>query len=226
MDPSTQFGAAIATLLIFSVFSYGKKLLDIWGTFAADILGVAALLSSGIRAFASLIALYIFALLATKLGRVHRPRHETRGIANIIGNGGPAAICILAGNIPAFFGALSAALADTFSSEIGMTSKGNPVMITTLKEAQKGTDGAVSLRGFGASIVGATAMALVHYALFNPSLKMLALLSFAGVFGSVFDSVLGATLQRRGILGNNSVNFVASGAGALLVAALSQIILM
>ncbi len=223
MDPITQFGAAIGTLLIFSLFSYGKKLLDIWGTLAADMLGLLALASSGIRAFASLIALYVFALLATKIGRAHRPRHETRGVANIIGNGGPAAICILAGNIPAFFGALSAALADTFSSEIGMTSWGKPVMITTLREVEKGTDGAVSLRGFGASILGAGAMAFVNYALFGPSLEMFALLCFAGVFGSIIDSLLGATLQRRGVLGNNSVNFIASGAGALLVLALGAI---
>ena len=124
---------------------------------------------------------------------------------------------MLLGSPAGFFGALSAALADTFSSEIGMTSKSKPVMITTLQPAEKGADGAVSLRGLGASVVGAAIIALAYYTLVSPSKKMALLLVLTGVFGSVVDSILGATLQRRGMLGNNQVNFIASACGAIVM---------
>jgi uncharacterized membrane protein len=37
----------------------------------------------------------------------------------------------------------------------------------------------------------------------------------AGTFGMIADSLLGATLERRGILGNNAVNFISTGIAAL-----------
>ena len=42
----------------------------------------------------------------------------------------------------------------------------------------------------------------------------------AGVTGMVADSVLGATVEgRRGLVGNNTVNFLATAAGALTAVA-------
>jgi uncharacterized membrane protein len=44
-----------------------------------------------------------------------------------------------------------------------------------------------------------------------------------GVFGLLFDSLLGATIERRGWLNNDLVNFLSSGSAAafaLLLAAL------
>jgi uncharacterized membrane protein len=43
-----------------------------------------------------------------------------------------------------------------------------------------------------------------------------------GIFGLLFDSVLGATLERRGWLNNDAVNFLSSAsAAAFALAALS-----
>jgi uncharacterized membrane protein len=36
------------------------------------------------------------------------------------------------------------------------------------------------------------------------------LIAVAGVAGMLFDSVLGATLENRGTMGNDSVNFVST----------------
>lgn len=215
MEFTLQLIGTIAILLIFSLWSYGKKLLDIWGILAADIFGALAFSIAGFRSFLALLLLYICAVIATKIGRIDRQKHETRTIANIAGNGGPAIIFMLLGSPVGFFGAISAALADTFSSEIGMNSMQKPVMITTLRPVEKGTDGAVSVLGLGASVAGAAIIAGTYYLLVSPSQKMLLLLVLTGVLGSIIDSVLGATLQRRGVLGNNQVNFIASSAGAV-----------
>jgi uncharacterized protein (TIGR00297 family) len=115
--------------------------------------------------------------------------------------------------------ALAEAAADTASSEIGQVLGGRPRMITSFKAVDPGRDGAISLAG---SLAGVVAAALVAYA------GMWALgggwilfkVSCAGaVFGLFFDSLLGATLEERGWLNNDAVNFLstASAAGFALV---------
>ena len=41
-----------------------------------------------------------------------------------------------------------------------------------------------------------------------------------GIFGLFFDSLLGATVERRGWLNNDAVNFLSTGAAAAFTAAL------
>jgi uncharacterized membrane protein len=42
------------------------------------------------------------------------------------------------------------------------------------------------------------------------------LIALAGLIGNLMDSVLGALLERRGLMGNNVVNFLNTLAGALV----------
>jgi uncharacterized membrane protein len=50
----------------------------------------------------------------------------------------------------------------------------------------------------------------------RPSQAAIAL--FAGIFGLFFDSLLGATVERRGWLGNDLVNFTSTAFAAVLAA--------
>jgi uncharacterized membrane protein len=43
---------------------------------------------------------------------------------------------------------------------------------------------------------------------------MFCISSSGGVFGLAFDSLLGATLERRGWLNNDAVNFLSTGSAA------------
>ncbi len=116
--------------------------------------------------------------------------------------------------------ALAEAAADTVSSELGQVLSGHPRMITTFRKAEPGTDGAISLGGTAAGIIAAGAVAAAGSWAMNGGTPLLMVSWIGGVFGLFFDSVLGATLERRGWLNNDAVNFLSTASAALATLAL------
>jgi uncharacterized protein (TIGR00297 family) len=94
-----------------------------------------------------------------------------------------------------FAAALAAVNADTWATELGVLNPTSPRLITDLrKHVEKGTSGGVSISGTFASLMGATIIALPA-AWFSGHWSLLPLISLAGLAGSLFDSLLGATVQ-------------------------------
>jgi uncharacterized protein (TIGR00297 family) len=116
--------------------------------------------------------------------------------------------------------ALAEAAADTVSSEIGQVLGGRPRMITTLRSANPGTDGAISIAGTLAGIVAATIVALAGTLALRGDLALFWISSAGAVFGLFFDSLLGATFERRGWLNNDAVNFLSTASAAAFALAL------
>lgn len=121
--------------------------------------------------------------------------------------------------------ALAEAAADTVSSEIGQTlslSLGQrfgtrPRLLTTLRVVEPGTNGGVTLLGSLAGILAAFLIALTGTWALRGSLLLLFLGTAGGIFGLFFDSLLGATLERKGYLNNDAVNFLSTLSAALFV---------
>jgi len=149
-------------------------------------------------------------------------------------------------------GALACCNGDTWASELGsVLSKDEPILITTLKKVPRGTNGAISFPGlvvsfFGGLVIGFAYACGIYLA--TPSIEMaqapeqwkiILIGGLAGLFGSVVDSLLGATVQFSGkdkktgkiveaakegvskisgrmILDNHSVNLVSSIITALV----------
>lgn len=176
------------------------------------------------------------------LSRLSETRHG-RNAAQVIANLGAAAFfasvagwyivvkCGWSGNINgegaivrAYFAipyipmlaALAEATADTVSSEIGQAFGGTPFMLTTLRRVPPGTDGAISLYGTIAGIAAAAIIAATGAPALGMSPAECAVAFGAGVTGLFFDSLLGATLERRGYLGNDLVNFTSTAFAAAL----------
>jgi uncharacterized protein (TIGR00297 family) len=187
------------------------------------------------------LVVFVLTAIATQLGREEKvrlgtaERRQGRSAAQVAANLGIAALASdgvaqswLAGNrcfshaAPALLlavglAALSEAAADTVSSEIGQVLGGWPRMITTLRSVEAGTDGAVSLVGTLAGMAAAAIVAAAGAWALGGGSAMFWISYAGGVFGLFFDSLLGATLERRGWLNNDAVNFL-STASAVAVA--------
>ena len=109
---------------------------------------------------------------------------------------------------------LAEAAADTVSSEIGQVLGGKPRMITTLRAAEPGTDGAISLAGTLAGTVAAGVVAGLGTWALRGNGNFFAVSCAGGVFGLLFDSLLGATLEKWGWLNNDAVNFLSTASAA------------
>jgi uncharacterized protein (TIGR00297 family) len=180
------------------------------------------------------LAVFLLTWAATRLGREQKQRtgaaerRQGRTAAQVAANLGVAAIVSsefaqswlidtrwLSQIVPVLLlapmlAALAEAAADTVSSEIGQVLGGQPRMITTLRTVQPGVDGAVSLIGTLAGFAAAGLVALAGTLAIGGGPAMFWMSSTGGVFGLFFDSLLGATLERRGWLNNDAVNFLST----------------
>jgi uncharacterized protein (TIGR00297 family) len=124
-----------------------------------------------------------------------------------------------------FAASFAAKLADTFGSEIGKRWGRNTVLITTLRPVPPGTEGAISLEGTAASLVGGLLMALICAGLgllevAGPPLPVLVLVSAVALLATLIESAIGATLQRRwSWLSNELVNGLQTAIAAVLAMA-------
>ncbi|WP_162537729.1 DUF92 domain-containing protein [Granulicella sp. WH15] len=209
--------------------------------------------ASGLRqsvmhtALTPLLALFVITFSATRAGKRRkiaaglaegrRGRSASQIIANLGAAGLFAALPVLTihrATVPLFLGnlirvlalaALAEATADTVSSEIGQAFGGRPFLLTSLRRVEPGTDGAVSLLGTVAGVVSAALVALVGaWAMFPQVGTAAGIALLGGVAGLVFDSLLGATIERKGWLGNDLVNFTSTVFAAVIAYLLFRMI--
>jgi uncharacterized protein (TIGR00297 family) len=222
---------AIGTNLLFALAALGLRLVTRSGAAAGFVLGVAVYLGYGYKSFLLLLAFFALGSAATRLGYTQKSLRgvaERRGgarswreaVANTSAAAFFALLAITTLHEAAFLLGLMAALAeaagDTVSSEIGQWLSPRAYLITSLKPVPAGENGGVSWAGSVAGLAASTVVVGLGYGLGLSSRSGAALALVAAFAGNLLDSVLGATLERRGLVTNGIVNFAGTSfAGAL-----------
>src|SRR5919199_350827 len=173
------------------------------GAAGATAVGTAIFGAGGLRAAALLVLFFGSSTALSRRGGTASgaAAGPERTLAQVLANGAlPAALAVCAHVRPsprvvaAYAGALAAANADTWATEIGALSAAPPRMITSGRRVPRGVSGAVTPLGTLASLAGALLIGAGHAALTGRPAAALRL-GVAGLVGSLADSVLGATLQ-------------------------------
>ncbi len=208
------------------------------GWIHAGVLGTLLWGTLGWPAWLAVVLYLLLGSLVTRLGYRRKlssglaeARGGRRGPENVWGSalvGTLLALLVPAASPPVqallllgFAASFAAKLADTFGSEIGKRWGRHTVLITSLGAVAPGTEGAISLEGTAASLVGSGLMALVMLALgLISGWRAGVLVLVVGLLATLLESLIGATLQRRwSWLSNELVN----GIQTLLAAALAII---
>jgi len=179
------------------------------GVAAAAGVGLATGYGLGWRGLLLLLGFLVSSsLLSKKTSRNHK---------QVLANGGVAALAALAGSWIWFAGALAAANADTWATEIGGHSRTPPRLITNGLRVPAGTDGGMTLLGTAGGIAGAGLVAGLTVGLGpgGPGFGLPMRIAVAGIIGMLLDSVLGATVQGKvRWVDNDAVNLAATLTGA------------
>lgn len=128
-----------------------------------------------------------------------------RDIGQVLANGGLGSlVAVLSAVFPSpiwlilFSGIMATVNADTWATELGTLSKSPPRLITNGRRVEVGSSGGVSLLGTFVSFSGGILIGLAA-GILAPELPVLMgvfIGGIGGLAGSLFDSVLGATVQR------------------------------
>lgn len=226
---NTALGAALARS--------DQRSLTPSGLANAWLLGVLLWSTLGASGWVLCVWYLIAGSFVTKVGmsekeklKIAEGRGGRRGPENVWGAAGAGTLCAIGTVLfpqyadPLLLGyvaSISTKLSDTFASEIGKAFGKSTFLITTLRPVPRGTEGAVSLEGTAAGLVGSVLIALAAYLLdlTGPQGAVICLVS--AFIATNIESVIGAAFQGDvDWLTNEIVNFIMTCIGAAIAIAL------
>jgi uncharacterized protein (TIGR00297 family) len=214
-----QLLAGFILAIAIAYVAYRAHSLNRSGAYAAVVVGTVIF---GIGGWQWAVLLLAFFISSSGLTRAFKKRKSNlsekfskggqRDAGQVFGNG---ALSTLFAGLHFFFPAepwvwlafaasLAAVNADTWATELGVLNPHPPRMITNFgRVVEKGTSGGISLAGTLASLAGSSVIGLLaalvypspDYPTGTMSLTIGLSVTLAGFLGSLFDSLLGATIQ-------------------------------
>jgi uncharacterized protein (TIGR00297 family) len=229
----------LALLIAAVILSIKAGKLTTAGGICGGLVALCIYVGTGIWGVAMLAAFFLAGTLATKWGLREKEalgyaEHDKgkRKASQVFANGGLAAIFGLAACVfPAHSGSMllavaacfSSATADTLSSELGTLYGRRFYNVLSFRQDKRGENGVVSLEG---SLVGIGGSLLISgiYLVASGSARGAVIVLLSGTIGNLIDSILGATLERKGAIGNDAVNFLNTFSAALVALSLSYLL--
>ncbi len=211
-----------------------KKLLTPAGLFHAWVLGVLIWGTLGWQGYLVVMFYFLAGSSVTRIGMeqkeaagIAEKRSGARGPENVWGSALTGTFCALATLFVApayrsflllgYVASLATKLSDTCGSEVGKAYGKRTFLITTLQPVARGTEGAVSLEGTLAGVVGSIAIAFVGWGVSLIDLTGVLFCVFSAFIATNLESLIGATLQSQiDWMTNEVVNVINTLIGAVV----------
>ncbi len=238
IDPARAAGMTAGALLLPVAFNalvalggWYARTVTFPGALTGFVIGVIVWLGAGWQGWLLLLGAFAIAVVTTKLGGrrkallgIAEERGGRRGAGNALANTGVAAwmaaIAALSiyrdAALTAFVAAMVAGASDTVASEIGKAFGRRTWLVTTLRPVPAGTSGAMSSEGTAGGAVAALLLAALAAALGLIPAALIVPIAIAALLAALVESVLGSTLEPRGLLNNDLLNFVTTSVAAVL----------
>lgn len=206
-------GALVAGAI--AVGAFRARFLTRSGAWAAFALGAIVFGLGGLQFSIPLIVFFTLSSLLSvygpkrwkevkeRLGQVFE-KGGTRDAWQVWANGGIAGIIVILYVIQphecifvAYLGALAAAAADTWGTELGVLSRGRTISARTFRTVEPGVSGGISAVGTLGAAAGAASVALSGMYWSAAPRSVLGVAILAGLAGMLADSLTGAILQAR-----------------------------
>jgi len=225
-----------AFFINFVLILFGQKLpfLTKKGWVHAGVLGTLLWGSLGWKGWSSVFVYLLLGTLVTKIGYKNKAsrgiaeaRGGQRGPENVWGSAATGCSLALLSYIwpdhltllmVGFASSFTAKLSDTFSSEIGKRFGKRTFLITTLKPVEPGTEGAISIEGSLAGLLGSLIMTFVMIRLSIISgINVASIVLVSGFLATFIESYIGAVAQNNiNWMTNELVNSIQTSIAAII----------
>ncbi|HYC88019.1 MAG TPA: DUF92 domain-containing protein [Thermoanaerobaculia bacterium] len=237
---------------LLAIAGWFARSVSVSGAIGGWFLGAILILGAGWPMYVALLAFFILGTATTKLGYARKAHlgmaQESggrRGFSHAFSNVGVAAICAVAVSrlsrieesplewmaVAYFMGiaSLATAAADTTASEIGQLLGKRAFLPLTLRRVPVGTEGAISVEGtlaglLGGAIVAAAGVLSLHYGLMQVNLGAIFFITAAAFLGSYIESIAGSWNRKQAVpVPNGVLNFFNTAVGAVLAYAFAYL---
>lgn len=207
---SLLLGFLAAFVIVF--FSYRVKFLTLGGSIATFFLAGTIFSLGGIKWSVPILTFFILSSILSKLRKKKNAEIElffektgVRDHFQVLANGGIGGVLVVLNFFSPnelfyfiYLSSLAAVCADTWATEIGTWKRTATYNILNLKPIEQGVSGGISVIGTSGAFLGSLAISLSGI-IWNtlPLVQYFLLIIFSGLFGSFFDSFLGATVQSQ-----------------------------
>ena len=201
------FSFMIILIAIMLFYFYKRKHLSLDGFLSSTLMAGLILGFGGLKYVLPTAIFFILSTLLSKIGPKNlRESKSGRNISQVFANGGVGLVLCVINHFYQteliyymFLASIAAANSDTWATEIGKLSRTRPRDIISGRSLYRGESGGITFIGLMGSISGSFVIASIGYFL-DINTSYLIMVFISGFIGSLFDSILGSTLQSRFIL--------------------------